>query len=171
MMAKSDGLSNKKKVTFAIQKFSNIIMIKSIFTKLIPLLIIVLACNHAMAQNPENWTKSQLMEPAQLAQQITTGKQIPLILSIGPGALIKHSVDIGSVSDEEALYKLQEQLKNVPKDTSIVVYCGCCPFAHCPNIRPAIQVLKDKKFTNYKLLNLEHNLKTDWLDKGYPTVK
>jgi thiosulfate/3-mercaptopyruvate sulfurtransferase len=27
------------------------------------------------------------------------------------------------------------------------------------------------KFTNYKLLNLSHNVKTDWLDKGYPTAQ
>jgi len=24
------------------------------------------------------------------------------------------------------------------------------------------------KFTNYYLLNLPHNLKQDWIDKGYP---
>src|SRR5688500_4652438 len=98
---------------------------KITFSKLFILFIVALAGNSAMAQNKANWTKNQLMEPAQLAQQINAGKQIPLILSIGPGALITHSVDIGSVSDDEALNKLHSQLKNIPKDTSIVVYCGC----------------------------------------------
>ena len=60
---------------------------------------------------------------------------------------------------------------SIPKDTKVVVYCGCCPFEHCPNVRPAIDVLKEMKFTNYYLLNLSHNLKTDWIDKGYPTAK
>jgi hypothetical protein len=27
------------------------------------------------------------------------------------------------------------------------------------------------KFTNYRLLDLPHNIKKDWIDKGYPTVK
>ena len=27
----------------------------------------------------------------------------------------------------------------------------------------------DKKFNNHKLLNLPHNIKMDWIDKGYPT--
>jgi hypothetical protein len=27
------------------------------------------------------------------------------------------------------------------------------------------------KFTNYHLLNLPHNIKTDWISKGYPQVK
>jgi thiosulfate/3-mercaptopyruvate sulfurtransferase len=123
------------------------------------------------AQKPINWTPEQLMEPAQLASQINAGKKLPLIFSIGPGALIPNSVDIGSVDDEENLHKLQEQLKKTPKNASIVVYCGCCPFAHCPNVRPAVQALKDGKFTNYKLLNLQKNLKADWIDKGYPTSK
>jgi thiosulfate/3-mercaptopyruvate sulfurtransferase len=32
-------------------------------------------------------------------------------------------------------------------------------------------LLKELKFTHYKLLDLPHNMKTDWLDKGYPRVK
>jgi hypothetical protein len=51
-----------------------------------------------------------------------------------------------------------------------VVYCGCCPYEHCPNVRPAVAVLKEMKFTNFKLLNLEKNIKTDWLDKGFPAA-
>jgi len=52
-----------------------------------------------------------------------------------------------------------------------VIYCGCCPFEHCPNVRPAFQLLNEMKFTNQKLLNLSTNLKTDWIDKGYPVAK
>ena len=128
----------------------------------------LLFAQNTWAQKQDNWTQEQLLEPAQLASQIQSGKNLPLIFSIGPGALIRHSVDIGSVDDAENLLQFQQQLKTLPKNTSIVVYCGCCPFAHCPNIRPAIQALKENKFTNYKLLNLNQNLKTDWLDKGYP---
>jgi alkanesulfonate monooxygenase len=38
----------------------------------------------------------------------------------------------------------------------------------CPNIRPAFSLLNEMKFTHAHLLNLEHNIKTDWVAKGYP---
>lgn len=123
------------------------------------------------AQNPVNWTKEQLMEPADLAKTLAAGNELPLILSVGPGASIPHSTAIGMTNDKENVDKLKKQLSGVAKDASIVVYCGCCPFEHCPNVRPAIATLKDLGYSNYKLLNLSHNLKTDWIDKGFPTVK
>jgi len=30
--------------------------------------------------------------------------------------------------------------------------------------------LKSMKFTNYHLLDLPHNIKTDWIAKGYPVL-
>jgi hypothetical protein len=136
--------------------------------------LIVLASMFAVpelkAQNPVNWTKDQLMQPAQLAEILQTKKSLPVIYSVGPGAVIPHSVDIGSAKEKENLDKFKNQLTDLPKDAGIVVYCGCCPFDHCPNVRPAIAALKEMKFTNYKLLNLEHNIKTDWFDKGFPAA-
>jgi thiosulfate/3-mercaptopyruvate sulfurtransferase len=123
------------------------------------------------AQNPENWTSKQLMQPAQLAEKITANKDIPVIFSVGPGATIPHSIDIGPGKEKENMDKLKKELSGLAVDTKVVVYCGCCPFEHCPNIRPAIDALKEMKFTNYQLLNLSHNLKTDWIDKGYPVSK
>jgi hypothetical protein len=122
------------------------------------------------AQNPENWTKDQLIQPSELARILQDNKDIPVIFSVGPGAYVPHSTDIGMVKEKENLDKLKAQLKNLKKDQRIVVYCGCCPFDRCPNVRPAIQLLKDMKFTNYALLNLEHNIKIDWINQGYPVV-
>jgi hypothetical protein len=48
------------------------------------------------------------------------------------------------------------------------VYCGCCPFEKCPNIRPAFNLMKAMGFSNGKLLNLPTNLKQNWIAKGYP---
>ncbi len=132
------------------------------------ILALLLTVQQLQAQNPENWTSEQLMQPSTLATTLKNGKDLPLILSVGPGAAIPNSVDIGMVKDIENLNLLKEKLANQPKNTPIVVYCGCCPFDHCPNVRPAIDVLKSMQFTNYKLLNLSQNLKTDWIDKGYP---
>ncbi len=133
--------------------------------------IALLSSNVLLAQNPPNWTEKELMEPAALAKAIQDKKDIPLIVSIGPGALIPHSTDIGPANDTANLEAFKKELSGKDKNAKVVVYCGCCPFAKCPNVRPAIAALKDAGFTNYALLNLKTNLKTDWIDKGYPTVK
>lgn len=120
------------------------------------------------AQNPVNWTNKQLMEPADLATAIKTNKDVPVIISIGPAAAIPGSVDVGMVNTAEGVQKLKAQLKTIDQNKKVVVYCGCCPFEHCPNARPAIAALKEMKFTNYYLLNVPHNIRKDWIEKGYP---
>ena len=115
------------------------------------------------AQNPVNWTNDQLMQPAELAKLINAKKNVPIIFSVGPAATIANMV-----KEEGNLTKFKDELKKLPKDTKIVVYCGCCPYEHCPNVRPAIEALKELKFTNYYLLDLPHNIRVDWIDKGFP---
>jgi len=124
----------------------------------------------AQEPKPENWTSEQLMQPADLAQALNDNKNIPLIYCVGPGVVIPHSIDIGMTDKPENIQKLKDSLNKVSRDANIVIYCGCCPFARCPNVRPAIALLKEMKFTNYHLLNLPHNIKTDWISKGYPQV-
>jgi len=124
----------------------------------------------AYAQAPINWTNDQLLQPSDLAATLKDNKEMPVIFSIGPGAVIPHSKDIGMIKEEENMKKFKAELENLPKDTGIIIYCGCCPYEHCPNVRPAIQLLRDMKFTNYKLLDLPHNIKIDWINKGYPTA-
>jgi thiosulfate/3-mercaptopyruvate sulfurtransferase len=136
--------------------------------KIVCFLIIVFS-ERATAQKKVNWTSDDLLEPSDLSAAIKSKKNVPVIFSVGPGAIIPNSKDIGMVKEEENMQKYKDQLTNLPKDTQIVIYCGCCPFEHCPNVRPAIQLLKDMKFTNFKLLDLPHNIKIDWIDKGYPT--
>ena len=120
----------------------------------------------------EPWEPIQLMEPAELAEKINSpvGNK-PLIISIGPAATIKTSVAIGPGSETANLDKLAQLLSKEPKTREIVLYCGCCPFNHCPNIRPAFTKLNELGFKNHKLLNLTKNLKTDWIDKGYPVIE
>jgi rhodanese-related sulfurtransferase len=131
-------------------------------------LILILISQEAHAQNPVNWTSDQLMDPSELVTTLKSGKEIPVIFSIGPAATIPHSKDIGMIREEKNMQKFKEQLAKLPKDTKIVVYCGCCPYEHCPNVRPAIQALQEMKFTNYKLLDLPHNIRVDWINKNYP---
>jgi thiosulfate/3-mercaptopyruvate sulfurtransferase len=121
---------------------------------------------------PEPWTNSQLIAPADLATKLVhhdTNK--PLVYCIGPGALILGSVDMGPAQEKENLEKFKQALEKLPRNADIVIYCGCCPFERCPNIRPAFRLLVEMKFINARLLNLEHNIRTDWVAKGYPSVQ
>lgn len=115
------------------------------------------------------WTKQQLMEPADLAKVLNDPQAPqPIVFNIGPQAVIKNSIDIGPAKDKTNLKKFREQLEKLPKDANIVIYCGCCPFSRCPNVRPAFSLLNEMGFKNQKLLNLTHNIKVDWIDHGYP---
>jgi thiosulfate/3-mercaptopyruvate sulfurtransferase len=139
--------------------------------KFTAIFIFFMAAFGCHAQNPVNWTEKQLMEPAVLAKAIDSSKELPVIISVGPAATIPGSLAIGMTNSAEGVKKLKAQLTNLPKDKKIVIYCGCCPFEHCPNVRPAIDALKEMKFTNYYLLNIPHNIKKDWIDQGYPVSK
>ncbi|MGG5207663.1 rhodanese-like domain-containing protein [Chryseobacterium sp. MIQD13] len=106
-------------------------------------------------QTKDPWNDSQLMDPALLASMITKNKaKDVVIISVGPEAIIKGSVDIGPTHEPENLEKLRNYLKNVPKGKEVVIYCGCCPFVKCPNIRPAFRLLQEMGFKKAKLLNL-----------------
>ncbi len=123
-------------------------------------------------KNAEPWRSDQLLEPADLAATISTPDvPKPLIISIGPAATIKSSVGVGPAGEAKNVAELEKLLSKEPKDREIVIYCGCCPFKNCPNVRPAFTKLNEMGFKNHKLLNLAKNLKTDWLDKGYPVVE
>lgn len=121
-------------------------------------------------REPEPWTARQLMAPADLASLLNNpNAKKPVVYSVGPGALIRGSIDMGPAHEKVNLEKLKEAISRLPKNADIVIYCGCCPFDRCPNIRPAFTLLNEMKYSNARLLNLEHNIKTDWVAKGYPS--
>ena len=117
----------------------------------------------------EPWRQDQLLAPKDLATIINRSNEVkPLIVNIGPAGLIKGAIYIGAVNKKENLDTLKQLLSKESKDKEIVIYCGCCPYKTCPNIRPAFSLLNSLKFINHKLLDLPHNLKVDWIDPGYP---
>lgn len=133
--------------------------------------LISISFQQCKAQQPINWSNDELIQPATLAQMVKSNKDLPLIYCVGPGVVIPHSIDIGMVKDSQNLEKFKNSISKLPRDTNMVIYCGCCPFDHCPDVRPAVALLKEMKFTNFHLLNLPDNIKTDWISKGYPQVK
>ena len=95
-------------------------------------LFLIISCKNTVAQNPENWTKDQLVEPSTLAAIINSNKELPVIFSIGPGAVIPNSIDIGMVNSEQNMEHFKDRVNKLSKSADIIVYCGCCPFDRCP---------------------------------------
>ncbi len=114
----------------------------------------------------EPWKESQLLEPGELAAR--TDLSATHIFNIGTAGSIKNAIKIGPASEIANIETFRQQVSTFSRDAEIIIYCGCCPFSDCPNIRPAFEVLNELKFKNPRLLNLPKNLKADWIDKGYP---
>ena len=69
------------------------------------------------------------------------------------------------------LQVLRNRVAGLAKDAPILIYCGCCPWARCPNMAAAHDVMVELGFTNVKAMIINDNFGTDWVDKGYPTAR
>jgi thiosulfate/3-mercaptopyruvate sulfurtransferase len=117
------------------------------------------------------WTPEQLMEPEILAARLKDIQANPsLIICVGPSGLIKGSVETGPAHVPANLDSLKTLLAREDRQREVVIYCGCCPFKNCPNVRPAFSLLLSMGFKKPRLLDLSHNIKVDWIDKGYPVT-
>lgn len=131
-----------------------------------------LATNAQSLGKQEIWKKNQLIQPSELWTILKTPKaKKPPIYNIGFVSNIPGSTSLGAARDKEGLENLKKAVKNVSTNSLVVIYCGCCPFEHCPNVRPAYQLLNSLGYTNTKILNLPTSLKADWIDQGYPLEK
>ena len=81
---------------------------------------------------------------------------------------IPGSVYAGPGSKEAGLDDLKKAVAGVAKDRQILLYCGCCPWDHCPNMKPAYSLLKSLGYTNIKVMEIPQNFAKDWVEKGYP---
>ena len=111
-----------------------------------------------------------LIQPKELAAHLDPKIAI---FQVGPNVLYrsKHipgAVYAGPGSKPEGLTLLKSAAVALPRSREIVIYCGCCPWDRCPNVKPAIDALKQMGFTKLKVLYLESNFATDWIDKNYP---
>ncbi|MEJ2008697.1 MAG: rhodanese-like domain-containing protein [Acidobacteriota bacterium] len=123
------------------------------------------------ATNP--WSQKQLLQPATLARELQNSGSKPLLLHVGFESLyvqghIPGSKYCGPARSPEGIANLKSCLRGVPHTRSIVLYCGCCPWQECPNIRPAFKTLKAMGFSNVKVLYIPDNFGRDWAQKGYP---
>jgi rhodanese-related sulfurtransferase len=119
---------------------------------------------------------ADLIQPAELAailQKPKTAK--PLILQVGFRTLyaqahIPDAEYAGPGGDNDGLKSLQERVAKLPRDQGIVLYCGCCPWDHCPNVAGAYETLHNLGFTQVKVLYIATDFGSDWVNKGYPAT-
>jgi thiosulfate/3-mercaptopyruvate sulfurtransferase len=120
---------------------------------------------------------AHLIQPADLAALLQSSESPkPLVLQIGFRVLyvqahIPGSEYVAAGSSPNGIQQLHERVQKVPRNKSIVLYCGCCPWNHCPNVQPAYQELQSMGFTNVKVLYIAHDFGTDWVSHGYPVEK
>jgi hypothetical protein len=115
------------------------------------------------------WDAKDVLRPEDLAADLKT----PLIIHVGfpvlyRAAHIAGSEYAGPGSKPEGLESLKKAVANQPHSRDIVLYCGCCPWEKCPNVRPAFAALHAMGFTHVKVMMVPENLKADWIDKGFP---
>jgi thiosulfate/3-mercaptopyruvate sulfurtransferase len=120
---------------------------------------------------------AQLLNPDELVKLLqSSADEKPLIIQVGSHVLytqahIPGSEYVGPASSESGLRQLRKHVAPLPRDKFIVIYCGCCPWNHCPKVKPADDALRAMGFTNVKVLYISDNFGTNWVDKGYPTAK
>jgi len=128
-------------------------------------------------RSSDPWTAAQAVPPADLAGELgDKNERPPTIIYVGfrtlfAGGHIPGATFHGSASTEQGLSDLKKWADGLPRTASVVIYCGCCPFDKCPNIRPAFIALNKMGFKKLRVLVLPTNFATDWGDKGYPIQK
>jgi len=117
----------------------------------------------------------ELIRPEELAKALQSSAK-PIVFNVGPRLIyvqahIPGAEYIGPTSSPQGLEKLRARAASLPRDSFLVIYCGCCPWEHCPNVRPAYTELRQMGFTRLKVLYIANSFGSDWVEKGYPTAK
>jgi thiosulfate/3-mercaptopyruvate sulfurtransferase len=135
---------------------------------LLTLILTVSGALYSYSQTPL-WKKEQLMPTKELAEKIqTNAKDKPMVFNVGPMEQIKTAIFVGKGTSATSIEKMKSTLAMENKNKAVVVYCGCCSYASCPNIKPAYDALISLGFKNVKVLELPEGIKPDWVAKGFP---
>ena len=128
----------------------------------------------AAAQLAPEWKDARQISAPELVKRIAGPEaQRPVILQVGfhtlyEGAHIPGAIFAGPAASATGLALLQREAGKIPRNKEIVIYCGCCPWEKCPNVRPAYDELRKLRFTNLVVLLLPHDFHQDWIVPGYP---
>ena len=125
-------------------------------------------------KSSDPWSGSQTLQAADLAGELAQKNGTPpTIVYVGfrtlfAGGHIPGASFHGSASTEQGLGEIKKWADSLPRSTNLVIYCGCCPFEKCPNVRPAFTALRGMGFKKLRVLILPTNFATDWVGRGYP---
>jgi thiosulfate/3-mercaptopyruvate sulfurtransferase len=125
----------------------------------------------------EPWTASEVITPKLLASQIESGaaKNTHVVCVafsfMYKAAHIPNAVYIGPGRDPKASDRLKMWAAKLPKNDTVLIYCGCCPMKECPNVRPAFAALKEMKFTHVMVLDIPRSFAQDWVRPGFPVER
>ncbi len=129
------------------------------------------------AHAAEVWEKADLVQPPELAEALNNPNQEkPVIVFVGfdflfRAAHIPGSLNFGPASKASGIEGLKRWAGGMNKNKAVVLYCGCCPWRQCPNVRPAYEAARAAGLKHVKVLYLADSLVRDWVDKGYPIEK
>lgn len=125
----------------------------------------------------EPWASDTVM-PADLVTELKTrtGADKPVVVCTAPPVLyrvghIPGAVLHGPGFSPAGIKSLTAWAQPLPRSTSIVIYCGCCPLPSCPNLTPAYTALKGLGFTRVRVLLLADSFRADWVERGYPVER
>jgi thiosulfate/3-mercaptopyruvate sulfurtransferase len=128
--------------------------------------------------NSETLPAAELVRPADLAKELASANagSRPTIVYVGfrtlyAGGHIPGATFHGSASTEQGLAELKKWASTLPSAANVVIYCGCCPFERCPNVRPAFFLFREMGFTRVRVLHLPTSFAADWAEKGFPIEK
>lgn len=118
------------------------------------------------------WTSAEVIQIDDLAKMVAK-KQTANVYHIGFERFYKSkhipgTIYAGEGRTDAGLAELKKAVANVPKDAQIVLYCGCCPWDHCPNMKPAYNLLRRLGYTRIKVTEIPNSFQKDWTEKGYP---
>lgn len=126
----------------------------------------------------ETLPPSQLVQPADLVRELASASPDfgPTIVYVGfrtlfAGGHIPGATFHGTASTEQGLADIKKWAASLPRTTNLIIYCGCCPFERCPNIRPAFTLFREMGFTHIRVLELPTSFAVDWADKNYAIEK
>lgn len=141
------------------------------------LMLVAGGCLRAQPAASHHWKPAELIQPAALVKQLAmTGAKKPILIHVGFKFLysqghIPGSLEAGPGSEAEGIANLKQIVSKIPHNSPIVLYCGCCPWVHCPNVVPAFLAMEKWGFTNVRVLALPDNFDANWIQQHYPTTR
>lgn len=117
-----------------------------------------------------------VLAPAELAARLADVEAGRLVvLYVGPPGHFEEGHVPGArrlppVSTNEGERALARELDETRLEVDVVVYCGCCPYQHCPSVRPATSTIRASGRPRTWWLDLPGGFAVDWRTRGYPVA-